>query len=71
MSVKHMSMPRAGVSVATVNGLIYIMGGHSSGKSTRAPKTLDIVECYDARTNSWIDMGKMPISRCEAAVAVI
>ncbi|XP_071799254.1 actin-binding protein IPP-like [Asterias amurensis] len=70
-SVKHMSMPRAGASVATVNGLIYLMGGRSSGKSNRAPKTLDLVECYDTRTNSWIDMGKMPISRCEAAVAVI
>ena len=66
-----MSMPRAGASVATVNGLIYLMGGRSSGKSNRAPKTLDLVECYDTRTNSWIDMGKMPISRCEAAVAVI
>ncbi|XP_038056677.1 actin-binding protein IPP-like [Patiria miniata] len=70
-SLKHMSTARADMSVATVNGLIYVMGGRSSGKSTRAPKTLDLVECYDPRSNSWITMGKMPTSRCEAAVTVI
>ena len=66
-----MSVARAGACVAAVNGLLYVIGGRTSNDVFVAPSTLSSVECYDPHTESWIDVGNMPTSRCEAGIAVL
>ena len=65
-----MSTPRAGASVAAINGLLYVIGGRTTNDEYTAPATLDSVECYDPHTDSWMELGAMPTSRCEAGVVV-
>ena len=66
-----MSVARAGASVCAVNGLLYVIGGRTSSNEFTAPSTLDSVECLDPHTDTWVTMGPMPSSRCEAGVAVL
>ena len=66
-----MPTPRAGAAVTALHGHLYVMGGRSSSRNNSAPATLDVVEVYDPETNSWMELGSMPVGRCEAAVAVI
>ncbi|XP_013402638.1 actin-binding protein IPP-like [Lingula anatina] len=70
-SLPTMSEPRAGASVAAVNGLVFVIGGRTSSNEFTAPATLDTVECFDPHTWTWIEIGKMPTSRCEAGIAVL
>ncbi|XP_074642431.1 actin-binding protein IPP-like isoform X2 [Tubulanus polymorphus] len=67
----NLSIGRAGPCVTTINGMIYVMGGHKAGDELHAPETLDTVECFDPQTSSWIEVGYMLSSHCEAGVAVL
>jgi N-acetylneuraminic acid mutarotase len=69
--VTSLTTPRAGVAVAAVNGLIYAIGGRTSSNEFSAPTTLSSVECYSPETDEWSDVGTMPVSRCEAGIAVL
>lgn len=71
IEVAPLSAPRAAASVVVVNNMIYAMGGRNSSQDFSAPCTLDTVEGYDPRCDSWIDMGNMLSSRCEAAAVII
>jgi actin-binding protein IPP len=66
-----MSTSRAGVAVAAVNGLIYAIGGRTSSNEFNAAVTLSSVECYNAEIDEWNDAGTMPISRCDAGIAIL
>jgi actin-binding protein IPP len=70
-AVCSMTTPRAGVTVAAANGLIYAIGGRTSNDEFSAPTTMASVECYNPETDEWTGAGTMPISRCEAGVAVL
>ncbi|XP_030852767.1 actin-binding protein IPP-like [Strongylocentrotus purpuratus] len=71
MKVKSMIMPRACAGVAVAHGKLYVVGGKGSSRPNTAPPTLDTMECYDPETDIWIDLGRMTVGRCEAAVAVL
>ena len=63
---------RACACVAVAHGMLYAIGGKGASKPNIAlPPALDTMECYDPKTDTWIDLGKMPMGRCEAAVAVL
>lgn len=67
-----MGSARAGAGVAAVNGMVYAVGGRGGAHDdAAAPATLDTVECFDPQTHSWLDVGTMLTSRCEAGVAVL
>jgi len=66
-----MSTSRAGVAVAAANGLIYAIGGRTSSKEFSAAVTLSSVECYNAEMDEWNEAGTLPISRCDAGIAVL
>lgn len=42
------------------NGKIYCFGGADSGGTSSNGNTLDIIEVYDIKSNSWSSLGKMP-----------
>ncbi|ELU11985.1 hypothetical protein CAPTEDRAFT_144257 [Capitella teleta] len=69
--VTPMSTARAGASVCAVNGFLYVIGGRTSSGEFTAPSTLNSVECYDPHMDTWVMMGAMPSSRCEAGIAVM
>lgn len=71
VDVASLSVPRAGVSVAVVNGLLYAVGGRNSGRDFSAPVTVDMVEVYDPNLDTWTLMGNMITSRCDGGVAVL
>ncbi len=66
-----MPTARACAAVTTLHGHLYVMGGRSSSKNNIAPATLDVVEVYDPETDTWMELGPMPVGRCEATLAVI
>ncbi|CAH1239521.1 IPP [Branchiostoma lanceolatum] len=68
--VAPLSTARAGASVAAINNMLYVLGGRSSTRGYAAPVTLNTVECYDPDTDTWLQLGTMATSRCEAAAAV-
>jgi hypothetical protein len=61
-----MLIPREGLAVAVVNGLIYAMGGHTSGGLAVATS-----EVYDPIANSWAAKASMAAPRAAFAAAVI
>ena len=74
--IEPMSVSRAGAGVASVNGILYVMGGRTASSTeactiTAPPATLASVECYDTAAEVWFEIGEMPTSRCEAAVVVL
>lgn len=71
VEVAPLSTPRAGVSVAAVNGLLYAIGGRNSGRDFSAPVTVDLVEIYDPHLDTWTEIGNMITSRCDGGVAVL
>ena len=66
-----MSASRAGVAAAPVNGLIYAVGGRTTSGAFSAPETMATLEVYNSETDEWTSAGEMPISRCEAGIAVL
>lgn len=66
-----MKVPRAGMCVVAVNGLLYVSGGQSSSHDFLAPGTLDSVEVYNPHSDTWTEIGNMITSRCEGGVAVL
>lgn len=71
MEVASMAVPRAGVTVAAVNGLLYAVGGRTSSRDFSAPVTVDSVEIYDPHLDTWTEIGNMITSRCDGGVAVL
>lgn len=69
--VAPMSVARAGVKVAAVNGLLYAVGGRVSSRDFSAPVTVDSVEIYDPHLDTWTEVGNMITSRCDGGVAVL
>lgn len=67
-----MKIPRAGVCVVAVNGLLYASGGRAPSPSDfAAPVTSDSVEVYNPHMDSWTEIANMITSRCEGGVAVL
>ena len=66
-----MSASRAGVAAAPVNGLIYALGGRTASGVFSAPETMATVEVYNPETDEWASAGEMPVSRCDAGIAVL
>ena len=71
VEVASMKVPRAGMCVVAVNGLLYVSGGRSSSHDFLAPGTLDSVEVYNPHSDTWTEIGNMITSRCEGGVAVL
>uniref|UniRef100_A0A8C5KMB6 IAP promoted placental gene n=1 Tax=Jaculus jaculus TaxID=51337 RepID=A0A8C5KMB6_JACJA len=71
VEVASMKVPRAGMCVVAVNGLLYVSGGRSSSHDFLAPGTLDSVEVYNPHTDTWTEIGNMITSRCEGGIAVL
>lgn len=71
VEVAPMSVARAGVTVAAVNGLLYAVGGRVSSRDFSAPVTVDSVEIYDPHLDTWTEIGNMITSRCDGGVAVL
>jgi N-acetylneuraminic acid mutarotase len=64
-----MPTPRMSLAVGVVNGILYAVGGN--GPSTNLSDTLNTVEGYDPKTDSWTTMPPMPTPRSQlGAVAV-
>ena len=63
-SITPMPTARGGLSVATVNGKIYAIGGMSGD----AP--VNVNEVYDPESNDWTTEAPMPTARSGCAVAV-
>lgn len=51
--------PRAGVSVAAVDGLIVVMGGESDKQKAAHNQ----VEAFDPKTNAWVTLPPLPVGR--------
>lgn len=75
------SMPskRGSAVAATVNGKIYVIGGaalhpgssESAVQPTRPHRSVDTVEEYDPKTDTWSERASMPTARNHAAVGVV
>ena len=66
-----MNVRRAGPCVATVNGILYVIGGRTFSNMHTPPATLNSMECYNPVTDTWTELSMMPTSRCEAGVAIL
>jgi small nuclear ribonucleoprotein (snRNP)-like protein len=64
-----MPTPRSGIGVGVVNGVLYAVGGYTSGNFGII--TTGTVEAYDPATNSWSTKASMPTPRREPRVGVI
>ena len=63
---------RAGVGVAYLNGLLYVLGGQtSSGCSYSDMYTINDVDCYDPTNDCWISLEPLSTGRSEGTVAVL
>lgn len=71
VSKTPMQTPRLKFSTASVNGLIYIMGGGdaSSGVTPKPPMTT--VEIYNPANDTWSTGAPMPVAVSEAMSAVV
>lgn len=75
------SMPtkRGSAVAATANGKIYVIGGAAlhpgssepSLQPTHPHRSVDTVEEYDPKTNTWSERSSMPTARNHAAVGVV
>lgn len=63
---KQMSVPRDRVAVATVNGKMYVIGGHGGGSDNST-----VVEEYDPQTDAWTRKTDMPTGRSYASAAAL
>lgn len=57
--------PRTGLCSATLNNLIYVIGGNDGSN------VLGTVEIYDPATNSWTAGAPMPTPRSDMAIALV
>ncbi len=64
-----MPTPRAGLSVGVVNGVLYAVGGGSSGIDVFG--ALGVVEVYDPVANAWTTKASMPTPRANLGVGVM
>lgn len=65
--VAPMSVCRAGACVASINGDLFVIGGHSSAELSPSV-TLNSMELYNPQTNTWKMGVPMPIGCSEAGV---
>lgn len=65
-TVKDMSVTRAYLGTATVNGKIYAIGGEGEGAGG-----LNSVEEYNPLTDTWVNKSPMPTGRCAFATTVV
>ncbi len=63
--VASMTTPRSSAASATVNGKIYVIGGHNG------TSVLDTCEEYNPGGNSWATMASMPTAREGATASVV
>jgi N-acetylneuraminic acid mutarotase len=61
-----MPTPRYGVELASINGILYAVGGEQMGGVM-----LPTVEAYDPASNTWTNMAPMSTARCAHAVDVV
>lgn len=74
-----MPSKRGSAVAATVNGKIYVIGGaalhpgssESAVQPTRPHRSVDTVEEYDPKTDTWSERASMPTARNHAAVGVV
>ena len=59
-----LSAPRSLLGVAAMNGVLYAVGGYSTGIS-------GVVEAYDPLTNSWGARSSMPTLRWEITTVTV
>lgn len=60
-----MHSKRCYVSVVTLNGKIYALGGHNGNERLRT------MECYSPETNQWTILQSMSIERSDAHATVL
>ena len=65
-----MPTARSGLASATVNGIVYAIGGADTTASSTNPH-LSTVEAYDAATNSWSTKAVLPTARSGLAAAAV
>ena len=61
-----MPTPRIGAGVATINGIVYVVGGYNNNNG----QTYATLEAYDPSTDSWSTKAPMPTKRGFLGVAV-
>ena len=66
-AVASLPTPRAALGTATLNGVLYAVGGYE----TNTAMQLATVEAYDPTTDSWSTRASMKTARVSLAVAVI
>lgn len=74
-----MSTKRGSAVAATANGKIYVIGGAAVHPGSSEPalqparphRSVDTVEEYDPKTNTWSERSSMPTARNHAAVGVV
>ena len=68
-----MSVSRVDFGVGAVAGKIYSIGGsvHPLDREPKAPGRIDLVEAYDAATDTWVKRADMPTKRDGFGVGVV
>lgn len=66
-----MGVARADPCVASINGLLFVVGGRSASHGHTPPHTLDDMESYNPETNAWKDEEPIPTHRCDAGVVIM
>lgn len=62
--VSPMALPRMGCGVAAAEGILYVVGGRSSGN------VLDSIERYDSHKETWQLLARMPVGRSACGLAI-
>lgn len=63
LEVAHLSTGRNALAAATIEGVVYALGGYTTGVT-------DLVEAYDPTANVWSARASMPTARAALAAAV-
>lgn len=69
--VVPMEMPRAGLSVAVGNGLLYVFGGRTASEEYSPPITLTGVDVYDPKKKKWKHVTDLCFSRCDFGIGIV
>lgn len=64
-----MNVCRAGACAVTINGFLYVVGGHTSAELSPAV-TQRSMEFYNPRTDTWTMGEPMPVGCSEAGAVV-
>ncbi len=70
-AVAPLNRARFGFAFASHAGRVYVFGGGTPGGGTRQPVYLDSIEVYDPLSDTWSEVGKLPVPRFGAAAAAI